>query len=527
VLIPAGVYVLSKELPKTYEASTTLQVQQTSVPSTLFSGGSTTTSTLEGAARLIKTTAVARKAAHLLGEPPSQAGGLLGDVSVDTASSTGETNDQFLTITARGGTARRAARTANAFARGLSNLSAAQSISDINKTIKVLALQGQSSQPDVATRKELANQLQQLRALRAVQASSTHVIQPAFPPGSATSPKPLRNAAVGFVLALLIAAGLVPLLDRLDRKVRDPDELEELVGAHTLALVPEAAFSGGPDIPSVREAFQTLRATLTYFNVDRPLETVMVTSAANAEGKTTVATNLARALAQDGRDVILVDGDMRRPQAMTRLGAGVRFGLDSVLLEEKSVDDALLDVEVEGKGRLQLLPGGEGAPNAAVLLGSERMGFLLADLSKRAEIVVVDTPPLLVVSDAIPLLEDVSGVVLVARVGYSDHDAVRRVADVISAAQGTLLGVAVTGTQASGLYDGYYLAPQGTSGWHPIKRIKALFSRGDKAGSNVTAAATDEAGGTVAGGAAAPGNGARESSSDGAGDTESTATSSQ
>lgn len=462
VLIPAAVYGLSKLLPKQYEASTTLQVQQTTVPSSLFSGGTASTSSVEGTVRLIETTAVARKAAARLGDPPSSARALLSDVHVSTNSATGTVNDEFLTLTARADDPKRAAAIANAFARAVAATRANQSIADINRTIADLTRQAGSL--DSASTRALADQVQQLRALRASQAGVTRVIEPAVPPAGPTSPKPLRNAAVGFVLALLIGAGLVPLLENLDRRLRDPEDLEGLLGVQMLALIPEKAIPWNQTTPSVREAFQTLRATLTYFNVDRPLETVMVTSAGNDEGKTTVATNLAVALAQDARDVILVDGDLRRPQAMKGSSAENHLGLDAVLLGETSLDQALVEMEVEGDGRLRFLPGGRGAPNAAVLLGSERMGSLLAELSGEAETVVLDTPPLLVVSDAIPLLDDVSGVVLVARVDYSNTDAVRRAVQVISAAQGVLLGVAVTGTRSAGLYEYHYArAPSSSS----------------------------------------------------------------
>ena len=108
---------------------------------------------------------------------------------------------------------------------------------------------------------------------------------------------------------MLLAAGLLPILDRLDRKIREADELEPLVGAPLLAMVPDQAAPGQAPGPAVQEAFQTLRASLTYYNVDRPLDILLVSSAAHSEGKTTVATNLSAALAQDGKDVILVDAD--------------------------------------------------------------------------------------------------------------------------------------------------------------------------------------------------------------------------
>jgi len=476
VAIPTAVYFVSKALPKTYESSTTLRVSQTSVTAALGFDASSFSDSAEVTATLIKTTAVAQRAARQLDEPPSTGGALLGDISVETVSLTGSESSEFLTLTGTADEPQRAADIANAFARAISNARADEAIREINQTITRLTEEAQGISPAVAAAPGGVNeQIQQLRALKASQVETTGVIEPAAPPGSAVSPQPRRNAAVGLVLAILLAAGLVPLLERLDRRLRDADELEELLGVPVLVHIPETAFPGNGSSAEVREAFQTLRASLTAFNIDRNIETVMVSSAMHGEGKTTVATNLAVALAQDERDVILVDGDLRRPQVMARLGSGTEWGLDAVLLGERSLDDSLLELEVEGSGRLRLLPGGITAPNPAVLLGSRRMRALLGELSARTDIVVLDTPPILAVSDAIPLLDDVSGTVLVARVDYSSRDALQRAAQVISAAGGSLLGAVATGTPAAGLYgyedSAYALSPgQGWRGRRSARR---------------------------------------------------------
>ena len=478
VLLPAAVFGVSKLLPKEYEASATLQVQQTSVPSALFSSGTSATASLEGTARLIETTAVARRAARRMNLSPRQASALLDEIEVSAESTLGGANDQFLTITATDEDPKRAARIANAFAVGVTDQRLQNSVEDINRTIRLIALQ--SEEESGATRRELEDQLAQLRALRAAQQTATQVIEPATPPSSAAAPKPLRNTAVALVLALLVAAALVPLLEQLDRRLRAPEELDELLDVNTLATIPREAFKGETDAPAVRESFQTLRATLTYFNVDRTLDSVMITSASHAEGKTTVSTNLALAMAEDGRDIILIDGDLRHPRVSERLGTGPSWGLDSVLLGELEVDDAFLDLEVKGDGRLRLLPAGGGAANPAVLFGSERMKGLLETLSGQSDLVILDTPPILTVSDAIPLLDRMSGVVLVARMDQTSRDAVLRVAEVVGAAGGSLLGMVATGTQSGGLYGhyAYYLSPEERQG--RFKRLLGRFRRKEK-----------------------------------------------
>ena len=381
-------------------------------------------------------------------------------MSVNTDSVTGTDNSQFLTIVASAGDPQLAADIANAFARAISQTRTQEVIRNIDNTIKELQQQAAAApSDDPTTQRELADQLQQLKALAASQTTTTRVIEPAFPPSSPVSPQPKRNAALGLVFALLLAGGLIPVLDRLDRRLRDPEDLEGVVGAPTLVMLPESAFPGQASSPSVREAFQTLRAALTYFNMDSSLSTVIVTSPGHAEGKTTVAVGLAQALAQDNRSVILVDGDLRRPQVATRVGSDATFGVEALLLGERSLGQSLIEVPVTG-GRLRVLPGGRGTSNAAILLGSARMRTLLNALSERCDMVIVDTPPLLLVSDAIPILEPASGVVLVGRVNQTSKDALRRAVQVISAARGKLLGGVATGTRAGGLYgyasDAYY-----------------------------------------------------------------------
>ena len=221
-------------------------------------------------------------------------------------------------------------------------------------------------------------------------------------------------------------------------------------------MVPSSAFPGQRPTPLVRESFQTLRAALTYFNIDRSIATVMITSATHGEGKTTVATNLATALAMDERRVVLIDGDFRKPQVATRLGVEPRAGIESVLLGDASLDDALVKVPIEGAGeygRLFVLPCTSPPPNPSVLLGSGQMKSLLAELSEQADIVLIDTPPVLTVSDAIPLLERVSGTVLVARLDYSTRDGVQKARNVIKTARGEILGIVATAAKKAGLYE--------------------------------------------------------------------------
>jgi capsular exopolysaccharide synthesis family protein len=453
VAIPSAVYALSSLLPKTYESEATINVKATAVASTLFSGQISSSSNTGQTQTLIQTTVVARRAARLLGEKPSEGRALLSHISVaptNPSDSTGE----FLTITARDSDPVMAARIANAFAEATAQTRASEAVRNIDRTIKGLISQGGVG--DKASRDALALQLQQLRGLKAGQTGTTPVVEPAVPSSAPISPQPQRNTTIAFILALLLAAALAPLLDRMDRRIREPRELENLLEPPLLATVPDEAFPGHQLGPHVREAFQTLRANLTYFNIDRPLSTLVVASPGQQDGKTTVAINLAIAYALDGSDVILVDADLRRPQIAPRLGKEVGVGLDALLVGERTLEEVLVDVDAgPGARRLRILPGATPPPNPAALLGSQRMRSLLDELAGQADIVLIDSPALLAVSDALPLINQAAGTVLVARLNQTTKDAVERTNQVITAAGGTVLGTVATGAQAGGLY-GYY-----------------------------------------------------------------------
>lgn len=485
VVLPVGTYLVSSRLPKTYEAKATVKIQSSGSAASLLGGHSNPKTEVGEARTLIRTEPVARRAARILGKPATAAKGLLGHVSV-TSANPEEPGSNFLAITATASSPDLAAGIANAFAKALGKIRTAEAVKRIDRVIRTLEAQSAKSQASAE-----ANQkdLELLRLLKASQKGTTPLVEEATPPRAPISPKPKRNAMMALIVALLVAAALAPMLDRLDRRIRNPSELEDLLEAPVLAVVSDDAFPGHPPSYHVRESFETLRASLTYFNVDRTLSSLVVASPIPQDGKTTVAINLAIAYALDERDVILIDGDLRRPQVATRLGKEVSVGLDSVLVGEKTLDEALAYVDV-GAGRLRILPGATPPPNPAVLLGSQRMRMLLAELNEQVDIVIVDTPGLLACSDAIPLFSQVSGTVMVARLDRTPRDVVRRTRQVIESAGGSVLGSVVTGAHTSSIYGysggyygyyGYYGSGNGSDEGAPINgkgRLRKLAPGG-------------------------------------------------
>jgi polysaccharide biosynthesis transport protein len=443
ILIPLATYVVSTRLPKTYEASAVLQLQsigsdQSSPGLGDLSGGSGDTQTSDRVAALIETNGVADLAARVLHEP---VGSLRGDVQAKADQDTG-----FITITASASTPKRAAKVANAFAEAVRVTRAHQALTRVNSAIAATQAQlKKQKQQKQGVDTQLVQQLQGLLATRDALGQNAQVVQPATPPSSAASPEPLKNALFALIFAVLFAAALIALVDRLDRRLHDPDDLEKLTGSPLLVHIPPSAFPGSPPDPSVPLAFQMLRDSLVYFNVDRPLDSLIVVSSLKGEGKTTVAANLAIAYARTGKRIIAMDGDLRSPELALRLGVETTPGISTVLAGDATLEVALHQVEPFGD-TLRVLPGGPPPPNPSELLGSGRMAQLFDQLVADSDLLIVDTPPLLVVSDAFGLLERASGAIGVARLEQTPKDAARRMAEVVATVHTRLLGAVATGS---------------------------------------------------------------------------------
>jgi capsular exopolysaccharide synthesis family protein len=448
-LIPAAAYLYSEQLDKTYESTTMVQVHPSAADATSLTGDLTELAPGENhiltMAALIETSGVADQAARILERPE---GSLRGAVSAQPDKEVG-----FIAITARGGTAQEAARIASAFADAVRLTRKRQGIRRVDAAIA--SLQAQLDEAgDAVTRVELSDQLNRLRALRVAQGQNIQVIEPATPAASPVSPKPGRNALVALIAALLIAAVLVAFLERMDRTVREPKDLEKLTGTPVLARVPASAFPGGEPDPRIPVVFETLRDSLTFFNVDDALPTVVIISPLKGEGKTTVAANLGVAFAQGGERAVLVDADLRNPQLGPRMGLEDSPGLSEALM---GTDPRSLLQPIEPfEGRLRMLTAGTQTPNPSGMLRSARMASVLEQLAADCDIVIIDTAPLLVVSDAYGLLERSSGLVGVARLEQTPRDAVKDMVEVATTAGGRLLGtVATGGREETGYRYGY------------------------------------------------------------------------
>jgi len=292
--------------------------------------------------------------------------------------------------------------------------------------------------------------------------NTAQVAHEALVPTSPSSPKTSRNTILGALLGLLLGFAIALLLERFDRRIREPEDLEEIYRLPMLGVVPKSGALSGKRAalpPAEAEAFSLIRAHLRFFNIDRDLRTVVIASATSGDGKTTIARHLAEAAARLGSRVLLLEADLRRPTVGQQLEIELGPGLADVLIGAIPMGEATQSVN------LQASPGGEGTsghtldvlaagavlpPNPGELVESHAMSVVLEQAKSAYDLVVIDTPPLTAVSDAFPLLTKVDGVVIVGRVGHSRRDGMEQLHQVLASSGAPLLGVIANGSKSSG-----------------------------------------------------------------------------
>ena len=285
-------------------------------------------------------------------------------------------------------------------------------------------------------------------------------------PGAPVSPQVTRNLLLGLVLGLLLGFAYAVLRSRLDRRLRSVQEVEARYGVNVLGSIPLAddlahgpheraaiAVESQAGETGAAEAFRKLRTNLRFMDVDHPPRVIVVTSPQPSDGKSTIAANLAAAIALAEHPCVLVDGDLRRPSVAESFGLVEGVGLTDVLAGEAEVGDVLQ--EVAGLPHLRILASGSIPPNPSELLGSQSMRHLLRSMAEKAT-VIVDAPPLLPVTDAAVLTAVADGAFVVISTGRSrDQDLDAALAH-LTAANGRTLGVIFNRVARRSRDAGYY-----------------------------------------------------------------------
>jgi capsular exopolysaccharide synthesis family protein len=266
-------------------------------------------------------------------------------------------------------------------------------------------------------------------------------------PDSPVSPQPVRNLAIALVLGLVLGASIALARELLDNTVKTQEDVRRLAGVSTLGVIGFDPNAGkrplivheDPRSPRA-EAVRQLRTNLQFVGVDGDLKSLTVTSSLPKEGKSTLACNLAIALAQAGVRTCLVEGDLRRPRVADYLGVEGAVGLTNVLIGSATLDDVL---QPWGGLSLTVLPSGPIPPNPAELLASQHMAEILDELRGRFDMVVIDAPPLLPVTDGAVLARMTDGALMVVRCRSTKHDQLRQAAAALEAVEASVVGAVV------------------------------------------------------------------------------------
>ena len=336
----------------------------------------------------------------------------LGQVSDVSAERVGQT--LLISVKARAGNAQRAADVSDAYARAYVRYRGGGASSA-------------SSQSDVAA-----------------STVTPEVVSQSKVPRSPLAPKPVRDSILAGVLGLLVAVGLATGMEALDDTVKTRAELRKATDLPVLGVIPTTPSWDADTVsfqavqPAAAEAFRALRTSVQLLGVDRPIRTLQVSSAGSGEGKTTIVANLAVVLAQMGQRVVMVDADLRRPRLHEIFGLSNTTGVTSVLAGDVPVLEA---VQPAGpQDNLTLLASGPPPPNPSELLGSKKMAQLIFTLGDHFDLVIIDSPPVLAVTDAIVITTWADATVLVCRAGRTKRKLLQTTLEVLRQAEAPLAG---------------------------------------------------------------------------------------
>ena len=325
--------------------------------------------------------------------------------------------------------------------------------------------------------------LQELQSRVATPASRTQRLDtlvpwqvPSRPPTTPVSPKPLLNVLIALAAGIGLGVGFAFLLEYLDNTVKSEMDVRLRLDQTLLGPVIYKPTKKRPSVQHatqeevalvtvtqpkepVSEAYRAIRTNLLFTATDKPLRTLVVTSAIPGEGKTSTACNLAVVMAQAGNRVVLVDADFRRPE-LHKVFHKSNVGLGNLILGDLAEEDLVLKTQVPN---LSVVCSGPTPPNPSELLGSIRMQGVMDRLRQIADVVIFDTPPVGVVTDATVLAARVDGVVLVVERGRTDVHNIQRAIDKLTAVRANLLGVILNKVKVSQAseydYYRYYTEP--------------------------------------------------------------------
>jgi capsular exopolysaccharide synthesis family protein len=465
--VPLIALALTLTQEKEYTATATLLFRET--PTAVGEASGVVDPTREAATNgeLVALPVVAEEVENLTnGAIP--AGEVLGAVAV-TPSSTADTAAVSATTTSGS----RSAQIANAYANAYISFRRNADREQVQGAIELAEQSLVEMEPAVREGPQgeaLSKELDQLKLNQALQTGGAELVQRASAPSEPSSPDPKKNVLLGIFLGALLGFGLAALLERVDRRVRSSEEMEELYGLPIVGRIPRSSrLADSPTAQAIGaqtmegEAFRALRANLRYFSVDQQLKAILIVSPEEGDGKSTVARSLAMAMAEMGDHVVLVEADLRKGSAFRQVTGQPAPGLSNVLTG-MPLESVLVHIGVQAPSHsatraLAVLPSGPIPPNPSELLESQRMREVLASLRSQYEIVILDSPALGAVSDALAVVPEASEIVVVGGLAKTTRDAARELTKQFSLLDKKPIGVIVNFAEAERAKYSHYYRP--------------------------------------------------------------------
>lgn len=493
LVVPITTYFYSARQPAQYQSSAQVYLSSQDLAGALTGISSAYVDQArlaDTAASLAHVPAVARDAIASARVKGVTEAGLLGSTSIVP-----QTGTDILTFTVTNQQPKLAERLANAYAKAftryrgqLDSDAVRLARKELNDRLHALEASGEARSP-LAT--SLRDKDQQLATLEALQTSRTYVISSAE--GAAkVSPQPRRDAMIGLFLGAVLGIGLALLLEALDTRVRSVAEVGEHLKIPQLGVVsppPKKLLKRDQLVMMAQprdaraEEYRVLRTNLEFASLaGNEIKTVLITSAVEEEGKSTVAANLAIAFARSGKRACLVDLDLRRPYLDRFFHLSRAKGITDVALGNVTLDAALIefdlvtgearpaapgrtDVSDGDRGRLDVLVSGPLPPDPGEFVATQRLADILTALRTRYDIVILDSPPLLRVGDAMTLSARADGLIVLTRLTTARRPMLRELGRLVESAPTTKIGYVVTGARGEGGYAGGYGYGYGKGGY--------------------------------------------------------------
>jgi non-specific protein-tyrosine kinase len=440
---------------KQYQAESDLLVIPISNPSTALLGlpviteSSDPTRAVETASRFVTNVAVAERVVDNL-DLDTTPRGVLSQVTAEPVA-----QSNIIAITAEAPSPEDAQAIANEFATETVSVQTEQLHDAIDQQLPNLEQTADNETPEVAAQPTSATAtLATLQSLRARKNPTLSIQTEADLPTGPVSPRPALSLAAGLIGGFILGVGAAFAMQALDPRLRREDQLRRLYRIPILARIPkEKSRSGGKPLrptdlsPPTAEAYRTLRGLLgaSRSRTGGRSRTILVTGSSPSEGKSTTAINLASSLAAAGHSVILVEADLRRPAISGALGLNPRHGVVSVLIQSVPLADALIPYSNFGPSLNLLLADGEGGW-ISELFALPAAREMLREASELADYVIIDSPPLTDVIDALPLAAYADSVLIVSRIGKTDLKKLSQLGELLAENGIRPAGFAVVGT---------------------------------------------------------------------------------